>query len=120
MKPLTLALLLAACSSSAFAQNELKDLPFPEVKHLIDTHIHLYDTTRPDGVPWPPEDDKVLYKPHLPAEYSKLARAAKVTGVVIVEASDRLEDNKWVLDQVKGDPFYVALVGNIDPTRKAF
>jgi len=120
MKPLTLALILAACSSPAFAQNELKDLPFPEVKHLIDTHIHLYDTTRPNGVPWPPEDDKVLYKPHLPAEYSKLAKEAKVTGVVIVEASERLEDNTWVLNQVKGDPFYVALVGNIDPTKKEF
>ncbi len=92
----------------------------PQVKHLIDTHIHLYDPRRPDGIPWPPPDDKVLYKPHLPAEYSKLAMAAGVTGVVIVEASERLEDNQWVLDQVAGDPFYVALVGNIDPYRKDF
>ncbi|MBT5690113.1 MAG: amidohydrolase, partial [Opitutae bacterium] len=32
---------------------------------IIDTHIHLYDTSRPDGVPWPPESDKVLYRPVL-------------------------------------------------------
>lgn len=92
----------------------------PQVKHLIDTHIHLFDSRRPDGIPWPPPDDKVLYKPHLPKEYSELAKAAGVTGVVIVEASDRLADNKWVLDLVADDPFYVALVGNIDPYRKDF
>ena len=102
------------------AEDDSDNAGGPQVKHLIDTHIHLYDTTRPDGVPWPPPDDEVLYKPHLPAEYSKLAKAAGVTGVVIVEASDRLPDNKWVLNQVKGDPFYIALVGNIDPYRKDF
>jgi L-fuconolactonase len=90
------------------------------VKHLIDTHIHLYDTTRDVTMSWPPKDDKVLYKPHLPSEYSKLAKAAGVTGVVIVEASNHLADNRWVLDLVKGDDFYVGLVGNIDVNRKDF
>ena len=90
------------------------------VKHVIDTHIHLYDTTRDIKVSWPPEDDAVLYKPHLPAEYSGLAKASGVTGVVIVEASDRLEDNRWVLDLVDGDDFYVGLVGNIDVNREDF
>ena len=107
-------------SATGLAQDTAPGPAKPQVKHLIDTHIHLYDPRRPDGVPWPPADDKVLYKPHLPDEYSTLAKAAGVTGVVIVEASDRLEDNKWVLDQVSGDPFYVALVGNIDPYRKDF
>jgi L-fuconolactonase len=92
----------------------------PKVEHFIDTHIHLYDTTREGGVPWPPKDDAVLYKPHLPAEFSKESKAAGVTGAIIVEASDRLVDNKWVLDLVADDPHYVALVGNIDPYRADF
>ena len=87
---------------------------------MIDTHIHFYDTSRNIEMAWPPKDDKVLYKPHLPAEYSKLAKAAGVTGVIIVEASDHFEDNQWVLDQVKGDDFYVGLVGNVDVYRKDF
>ena len=107
-------------SVTALAEDNPVDLPLPRVQHLIDTHIHLFDPGRPGGIPWPPSDDKVLYKPHLPDEYSRIAKSAGVTGVVIVEASDRLEDNKWVLDQVAGDPFYIALVGNIDPTRKDF
>ena len=90
------------------------------VKHLIDTHIHLYDTTREVKVTWPPVDDTVLYKPHLPAEYSKLAKEAGVTGVVVVEASLRLDDNDWVLDLVKDDDFYVGLVGNIDIHHRDF
>ena len=106
-------------SDSVTAQ-DAKSPPLPAVKHLIDTHIHLFDSTRPEGIPWPPADDKVLYKPHLPAEFSSVAKPTGVTGVVVVEASDRLEDNRWVLDLVKDDPFYVALVGNIDPYREDF
>ncbi|MGY8640491.1 MAG: amidohydrolase family protein [Verrucomicrobiales bacterium] len=94
---------------------------FKPVKHLIDTHIHLYDTTRDVEITWPPTDDAVLFKPHLPAEYSKAAKAAGVSGVVIVEASNNLEDNQWVLDLVKEDPdFYIGLVGNVDVYREDF
>lgn len=109
------AILLSLFASSL----SLADEPAP-VKHLIDTHIHLYDTSRDISMRWPPRDDKVLYKPHLPAEYSQLAKAAGVTGVVIVEASDHLSDNDWVLDLVKGDEFYLGLVGNVDVYRKDF
>lgn len=90
------------------------------VKHLIDTHIHLYDTTRGLKMSWPPADDKVLFKPHLPPEYSRVAQAAGVTGVVVVEASNHLEDNRWVLELVEGDRFYLGLVGNIDVYRDDF
>lgn len=90
------------------------------VRHRIDTHIHLYDTRRDIEFTWPPADDEVLYRPHLPSEYTKVAKAAGVTGVVVVEASLELEDNKWVLDLVEGDDFYLGLVGNVDVTRDDF
>ncbi len=96
------------------------DRPLPSVKHMIDTHIHLYDTTREKGVPWPPENDAVLYKPHLPAEFKAVSEPTGLTGVVVVEASERLEDNRWVLDLVAGDDYFVAFVGNIDPYREDF
>lgn len=87
----------------------------PKVKHMIDTHIHLYDSSRKEGIPWPPKDDKVLYKPHLPAEFHQVSKPSGLTGVIVVEASDRLEDNRWVLDLVKGDDYFIGLVGNVDP-----
>lgn len=118
---LTAVALTVAFATALAAQTTIKvQPPLPQVKHLIDTHIHLYDTRRKEGVPWPPADDKVLYKPHLPKEFSRIAKPVGVTGVVIVEASDRLSDNHWVLDKVAGDPLYIALVGNIDPYRKDF
>jgi len=92
----------------------------PNVKHMIDTHIHLYDTSREQGVPAPPREDALLYKPHLPEEFTKIAKSSGVTGTVIVEASDWIEDNQWVLDLVEGDGFYVGLVGKLDFTDKQF
>ncbi|MCA9128578.1 MAG: amidohydrolase [Planctomycetales bacterium] len=97
------------------------------VKHLVDTHIHIYDTERDvyqptsvNPVPWPPADDSVLHQPHLPQEFHRIAESAGVTAVVIVEASPRLDDNRWVLDLVKGDKLFVGLVGNIDPFQESF
>lgn len=89
-------------------------------KHVIDTHIHLFDPTREVEIPWPSKKDPVLYKPHLPAEFNPIAKAAGVTGVVIVEASDLLDDNQWILDLVEGDDFYLGFVGNVDLNRDDF
>ncbi|MCA9072263.1 MAG: amidohydrolase family protein, partial [Planctomycetaceae bacterium] len=113
-RTLTVLLLFSVGTLSISAEE-----PKP-VKHRIDTHIHLYDTTRDISMRWPPKEDKVLFKPHLPTEYSRVAKAAGVTGVVIVEASDHLTDNDWVLNLVQGDDFYIALVGNVDVYRDDF
>ena len=40
---------------------------------IIDTHIHLYDTNRSQGVDWPPVMDKVLYRPVLTEHFDELA-----------------------------------------------
>ena len=117
LRSLLVILLGIATSISSHAKSSVGQ---PKVKHIIDTHIHLYDTDREEGVPWPPKDDKVLYKPHLPTEFNRVSKAAGVTGVVIVEASDRIPDNQWILDLVKNDDFYIGLVGNIDPYRDDF
>lgn len=81
---------------------------------IIDTHTHFYDPTRPQGVPWPPKGEKVLYRTVLPADFQALAKPLGSTGTVVVEASPWLEDNQWVLDLAKDDPFLLGLVGNLD------
>lgn len=81
---------------------------------ILDTHIHLYDTGRKGGVPWPPPDDDVLYRPTLPPHFDAICRANGVTATVIVEASGLVDDNQWVLDLVKHNPKrYVGVVGNL-------
>ncbi|MBA4186919.1 MAG: amidohydrolase [Planctomycetaceae bacterium] len=87
---------------------------------IIDTHTHFYDPTRKEGVPWPGKGDKVLYRAVLPAEYKKLAVPHGVTGTVVVEASPWVEDNQWLLDLAKDEPFLVGIVGNLSLADKDF
>ncbi|MEZ4640592.1 MAG: amidohydrolase family protein, partial [Caldilineaceae bacterium] len=87
---------------------------------ILDTHTHFYDPNRPQGVPWPPKDNTLLYRPVLPGHLKDLAAPLGVTGTVVVEASSWLEDNQWILDLAADDPFIVGLVGNIVPNRPEF
>ncbi len=87
---------------------------------IIDTHTHFYDPTRPQGVPWPSPENKLLYRTVLPEACRALAEPEGVTGTVVVEASGWLEDNQWILDLAAKDRFIVGLVGHIDPNRPEF
>jgi L-fuconolactonase len=87
---------------------------------VIDTHTHFYDPERPQGVPWPPRGDKLLYRRVLPRDYRALPVPRPVTGTVVVEASPWVEDNQWVLDLAAREPFIVGLVGNLPVGTKEF
>jgi len=80
---------------------------------VLDTHIHVYDPSRPGGVPWPPKDDALLYRTVLPRDYRALPMPRPADAALVVEASPWVEDNQWILDLAKGDPFLVGLVGNL-------
>ena len=92
----------------------------PSPVPIIDTHIHLFDPTRPQGVPWPEKNDTVLYKPALPDRYRKIAAPLGITGAIEIEASPWLEDNQWVLDIAARDPIVVGTVGDIEPGKSGF
>jgi L-fuconolactonase len=87
---------------------------------VIDTHIHLFDTSRPQGVPWPAKDDAVLYHTALPERYRKLAIPFGVKGAIEVECSTWLDDNQWVLDVAAKDPIIVGTVGDLEPGTPEF
>ncbi len=87
---------------------------------IIDTHIHLFDPTRPQGVPWPDKNDAVLYHPALPGRYRKIATPLGIRGAIEVEASPWLEDNQWVLDIAAKDTIIVGTVGDLEPGKPDF
>ncbi len=87
---------------------------------IIDTHIHLFDPRRPHGIPWPPKDNAILYKPALPGRYRKIAAPLGVVGAIEVEASPWLEDNQWVLDTIAKTPLLVGTIGNLEPGEPQF
>ena len=87
---------------------------------IIDTHIHLFDPRRSQGVPWPPKDNTVLYHPALPDRYRKIATPLGIVGAIEVEASPWLEDNQWVLDVAAKDKIIVGTVGDLEPGKPDF
>jgi len=89
-------------------------------KMIIDTHTHLFDTTRPEGVPWPPPDDEFLYRRTMPDDYKAVAEPVGTTGTIVVEASSWVEDNQWILDMAENDPMLIGLVGHLEPPSEAF
>jgi L-fuconolactonase len=118
---------LKRASAGLFAVSATADLPATltqSASHyagpIIDTHTHFYDPTRTQGVPWPPTDDKLLYRRVLPADYRALPKPQPVHGTVVVEASSWLEDNQWILDLAAHEPFIVGFVGHLDPGQDGF
>lgn len=86
---------------------------------VIDTHIHLFDPTRPQGIPWPPKGSKI-YEPALPARYRTIAAPLGVTGAIEIECSPWSEDNQWVLDVADKDSIMVGTIGNLEPGKPEF
>lgn len=89
------------------------------VSRVIDTHVHFYDPSRPQGVPWPPKNSK-LYRPVYPADYLKVAAASGVSGVVVVEASAWIEDDQWLLDLADREKLIKGIVGRQSVGEKEF
>ncbi|HEX7860153.1 MAG TPA: amidohydrolase family protein [Verrucomicrobiae bacterium] len=92
----------------------------PPDSGILDTHTHFYDPTRPQGVPWPPKDDEFLYRPVLPTELKRIAQPLGVTGTIVVEASSWVEDNDWILQLARTEPFIKGLVGHLKPGKPNF
>jgi L-fuconolactonase len=87
---------------------------------IVDTHIHLFDTARKQGVPWPDKGDTVLYQPALPARYRKVTQGLGVVGAIEIECSPWLEDNQWVLDVAAKDPIVAGMIGDLEPGHPQF
>lgn len=87
---------------------------------IIDTHIHLFDPRRPQGVPWPPKNNTILYRPALPDRYREVTKSLGVAGAIEVECSPWVEDNQWVLDVAAKDTLIVGAVGNLEPGNPVF
>ncbi len=91
-----------------------------QASRVIDVATHFYDTARPQGVPWPPPNMTVLYKPSFPSRYLEAVKPYRVDGVVAIEASPWLEDNLWLLTLGDREPLIRAVVGNVAPGHPDF
>jgi L-fuconolactonase len=93
----------------------------PPVGPIIDSHIHLFDPNRPQGVPYAgPDTSPTHHTGSLPAAYAAHARPLGIRGAVVVEASPWVEDNLWVLEQAAAHPIILGVIGNLRPEHPDF
>ena len=86
---------------------------------VIDSHIHLFDTARPGGVPWPEPGD-LIYKPALPSRYEPIAAPFGVVGAIAIEASPLTSDNDWLLNAVERNPIMLGMIGDLVPGARGY
>jgi L-fuconolactonase len=88
---------------------------------IIDSHIHLFDGTRPLGAGYMGSAAyRAISKTSLPSMYSPLAKPAGIVGAIVVESSSLIDDNLWWLEVCRADPFMVGVSGSLDPGRPDF
>jgi predicted TIM-barrel fold metal-dependent hydrolase len=87
---------------------------------IIDTHVHLYDPSRPQGVPWPSPEQASIYRTFLPADYRRIAEPFGVVGMIETECSPWVEDNYWVLDVSAKETIVVGEIGDLFPGKPDF
>jgi L-fuconolactonase len=104
----------AAVLNATKSQAETDPIP------IIDTHIHFFDTTRPQGVPYP--GPKVIpgVPVATPETYRRVVANLHIVGAIEIEASPWIEDNLWVLELAARDNIVVGTVGDLEPDKPEF
>jgi L-fuconolactonase len=89
---------------------------------IVDTHVHLFDSRRPQGVPYAgsPEWAKEKNGVALPSTYRPYAEPLNIVAAIELEASPWVEDNLWVLEQMETDTMFVGTVGDLEPEKPDF
>lgn len=108
---------LATYSAGALAttHSAVRLLADPPSPPIIDAHIHLFDPSRPGGVPWPEKEDAALYRPALPERYIALSANFGIVGAIAIEASPLAADNEWLLNLAESHPVIVGVIGDLVP-----
>ena len=87
---------------------------------ILDAHIHLFDPTRPGGIPWPLKENTTLYRPALPERYARVSATFGVIGAIAIEASPLASDNEWLLGVAGKNPLIVGIIGDLVPGSAAY
>jgi L-fuconolactonase len=80
---------------------------------IIDAHHHLWKFSEKD-YGWMDDSMSVLKRDYLPSELEKEISKAGVTGTVVVQARQTIEETRWLLELADSHPFIKGVVGWID------
>lgn len=80
---------------------------------IIDAHHHLWSFNEAD-YGWMDDSMKVLKRDYLPADLEKEIKKAGVSGTVVVQARQILEETRWLLELAEQNSFIKGVVGWVD------
>ncbi len=80
---------------------------------IIDSHQHFWQVGRFD-YPWMSAELGVLYQDYLPADLEPVLEQRGVDKTVLVQASNSLEETRWLLSLAEQNPAIAGVVGWLD------
>jgi L-fuconolactonase len=82
---------------------------------FVDSHQHFWQVGRFE-YPWMSSDLGVLYRDYLPPTLESILKANRVEKTVLVQASNSVEESRWLLNLANQYPFIAGVVGWVDLT----
>ncbi len=83
------------------------------MKTIIDAHHHFWNFDA-DQYKWMDDSMSVLKRDYLPSELGKEMSGAGVTGTVVIQARQIIEETRWLLELADENPFILGVVGWVD------
>ena len=80
---------------------------------IIDSHQHFWQVGRFD-YPWMDSSVSVLYQDYLPDQLKPILEHNGVSSTVLVQASNSVEESRWLLRLAEENPFIAGVVGWVD------
>ena len=83
------------------------------VDRIIDSHQHFWQVGRFD-YPWMSSEVEVLYRDYMPETLEPILQRCGVSKTVLVQASNSLEETRWLLELADSNQFIGGVVGWVD------
>jgi len=82
---------------------------------IIDSHQHFWQVGRFD-YPWMSSSLAVLYRDYLPDQLEPILKENDISKTVLVQASNSVEESRWLLSLADENPFIAGVIGWVDLT----
>jgi L-fuconolactonase len=86
---------------------------------IVDSHQHFWQVGRFD-YPWMTPEVEVLCRDYLPPALAPMLERNEVSKTILVQASNSLEETRWLLKLAEQNSFIAGVVGWVDLTADGF
>ena len=86
---------------------------------IVDSHQHFWQVGRFD-YPWMTPEVDVLCRDYLPRDLDPILKRKAVEKTILVQASNSLEETRWLLELAEQNSFIAGVVGWVDLTADGF